>query len=81
MTQSTIALSCQHIEAQIFQERGGELKKKTEKETENQSTNWEYYNWESWQENVKKFLESRMQKVIAFAFPDVCEFLQQNFHI
>lgn len=76
-----IALSCQHIEARIFPERGGELKKKTEKETENQSTDWEYYNWESWQENVKKFLESRMQKVIAFACPDVCEFLQQNFHM
>ena len=35
MTQSTIALSCQHIEARIFAERGGELKKKTEKETIN----------------------------------------------
>ena len=71
MTQSTIALSCQHTEAWIFQERGGELKK-TEKETENQSTNWEYYNWGSWQENVKEFLKSRIQKVIiAFALRDI----------
>lgn len=80
MTQSTIVLSCQHIEVWIFPERGGELKKKTERQKINQPTG-EYHNGESWQENVKKFLESRLQKVIAFACPDVYEFLQQNFHI
>ena len=33
-----IVLSCQHIEAWIFPERGGELKKKTERQKINQPT-------------------------------------------